>query len=261
VTAVRPDRTIRDEIEPRPPWKALTSDAWYTLLWVSAREHRGIDARRRAVWTSPLIRGGLSRAPALRRLRELDQWKRHEESRGRTPPLAVQARWLGHRTGVRFDIPGLETELDRALLRARVRRADGAREALRELGDRGLALGIVSNVLNETGRAARTILDRLGFLPLVRTVVLSCEQPWAKPRPEPFRLAAQFLRARPQDTAHVGDLAYDVVGARRAGFTPLLFRGLARYNRYLPGQPGTGMIRSTTVVRRWADVVRRVATP
>lgn len=182
-------------------------------------------------------------------------WKRDSEARGRTPPLAEQIGWLARRVGRPLDVQSLSDRLDRQLLAADVRPAPGAGKVLRELSDRGIRLAVVSNVLNETATAARTVLDRAGLLPLFRVVYLSSEHPFSKPRPEPFRVAAEFLGLPPRELVHIGDLTYDLDGARRVGAVPVLFTGYAQWNRYLPGHPDGTARRGVHAVGTWSELL------
>ncbi len=214
-------------MSPAPvPIRAVTTDVWYTLLYLRPRDQRALEAGRTSAWADPLRAAGVparrSRSAAL----ELGRWAARQEAKGRTPTIAEQAAWLGARTGVAVPPAPVETALDALARRAPVRVAPGAKRSLRRLKDRGVRLGIVSNVLHETGAGLRQLLDRAGLLSPFSSVVLSCEHPWSKPRPEPFRLAVRQLGVRPREAAHVGDLRYDVDGARLAGMRPVLFTGL-----------------------------------
>lgn len=245
------------------PPRALTCDAWYTLLYLTPARRRALNRARRRIWTAALARRGFGHNDSARLLARLDDWKARTEARGSTPPLRDQVAWISHQAGGEVPPDRVVGPLNRAVLRAGVRASPGAARALRTLSDGGVPLGIVSNVLNETGAAARSLLDLVGLLPLFSTVVLSCEHPYAKPRPEPFRLAARFLGVSPRELVHVGDLAYDVHGARRAGARAVLFTEYSRWNRYLPGWRDHGVRRSAVRLARWPglpDLWRRLGT-
>lgn len=235
--------------------RALSSDAWYTLIYLAPAPRRELHRIRQRTWLDPLLRAGLGRPEARALLDRLAVWKRVAEGRGRTPPLAEQIDWLADRVGRPLDVQGISDRLDRQLLAAAVRPAPGAAQVLRQLSDRGIRLAVVSNVLNETATAARTVLDRAGLLPLFRVVYLSSEHPWSKPRPEPFRVAAKFLGVPAQALVHIGDLTYDLDGARSAGASPVLFTGYAHWNRYLPGHPDGAARQGVHAVRTWSDLL------
>lgn len=186
-----------------------------------------------------------------------DRWVLDAEARGHTPTVHDQLRTVARWAGVRLEVAGLARELDVALLRASVRIAPGGRSAIRTLQRDGVPLALVSNVLNESGDAARAVLDRLGLLPAFRGVILSCEHPWAKPSPEPFRLACRSLGTPPARTVHLGDLDYDLAGAARAGMAAWWYVGLRRWNGYLRGQVDPATVAPESVVRSWSEVVRR----
>jgi FMN phosphatase YigB (HAD superfamily) len=243
---------------PQTP-RALSVDAWYTLLYIRTPERRRLDAVRHRLWSAPLREAGLSAAAGDRLLAARERWVRYAEAHGRTPAVAEQLRWLERTAARRLRLDDLPEQLDRTLLGARVLLAPGASEALDRLERMGVPLAVVSNVLNESGGAARTVLDRLGLLARFRVVFLSCEHPWAKPSPEPFRLVARYLGLAPAETAHLGDLAYDVRGARSAGFAAWWYAGLRRWNRYLPGQVDPDRLAPGTTVRAWAELPSRLA--
>jgi putative hydrolase of the HAD superfamily len=86
----------------------------------------------------------------------------------------------------------------------------GAREAVRRLQLRGLALCVVSN----WDMGLEEHLARLGLhLP----VVTSAEAGAPKPDPAIFRLALERLGVEPARALHVGDSPEDEQGARAAG--------------------------------------------
>lgn len=243
----------------RPAPRALTIDAWYTLLYVTTPERVRMDARRRRLWSAPLQEAGLSDPQVRRLLASRQQWLQQQEAGGRTPDLPEQMRWLAERAGLPLRTQGLATKLDRVALGAAVRLAPGAMEALELLEREGVPLGLVSNVLNESGEAARTVLDRLGLLRRFRVAVLSCEHPWAKPAPQLFRLACRFLEVPPRRAVHIGDLGYDLRGARAAGLGAWWYTGLRRWNRYLPGQATPADLGPGSTLRSWAEVLERLS--
>lgn len=237
---------------PAPP-SALTCDLWYTLLYFRPRDRDEHARRRRAAWTDRLVRAGLERARADAGYDRLIAWGRSEEAKGRTPPIAEQRGWLAAYAHVPTRaLDGVAEELDRSLLRAHPRRAPGLLPALDRLADRGVALGIVSNILFETGAASRKALEATGLAGRFGAVVLSSEVPWSKPAPEPFERCLAMLSASARRAVHIGDLAYDVVGARRAGLGAILYSGLHRFER--PPPPiDVGRLRPARAAR-WSEV-------
>ena len=97
---------------------------------------------------------------------------------------------------------------------------DEVRPALASLRARGLRLVVVSN---SNGRLHQ-LFERIGLLDAFDYVFDSHHEGVEKPDPRFFEIALERSGARAADTVHVGDLYHvDVVGARAAGITPVLF--------------------------------------
>jgi putative hydrolase of the HAD superfamily len=93
-----------------------------------------------------------------------------------------------------------------------------AASALETLATRGLAIGVVSNVMRTPGGVLRQILDRSGLLASMKVLTFSDECGIRKPDPEIFRLTLRQIGVAPEDAVHVGDdPILDVEGARAAG--------------------------------------------
>jgi HAD superfamily hydrolase (TIGR01509 family) len=211
------------------PLRALTTDLWYTLAWVRPRDHGPLEQGRVGYWCDPLMRAGYSRERAIREVRRLDAWSELREAAGHAPSITAQARWFSHRYHVRVSGEAMGTALDALIDRTPIQVAPGARAALAELAAAGVRRALVSNLMHETGPGARRLLERLGLLEFLEEVVFSDEHPWSKPAPTPFRYALRRLRVPPDRAAHIGDLAYDILGAQRAGMQPILYTGLHRW--------------------------------
>lgn len=81
---------------------------------------------------------------------------------------------------------------------------------------RSYRLGLCSNFSD--GETARAVLGEAGFVPHLRSIVISEEVGIRKPRPEIFEAAAAGLELEPREILHVGDsLAADVAGASAFG--------------------------------------------
>jgi HAD superfamily hydrolase (TIGR01549 family) len=238
--------------------RALTSDLWYTLLYHHPADQRRLEAARVRLWSDPLIRAGLSRPSAKRAVDRMDAWAKELEAQGRAPSVARQVRWLSGVSRVRLATDEIAASLDRQINEARVLIAPGARSTLDALHAAGIRLGLVSNLLHGTAPGARALLRQFGIFDCFSVLVFSDEHPWSKPRPEPFLYALSRVRVRPADAAHVGDLAYDIVGPRRAGIRPILYTGLhpyePRYLRELAYSADPGAERCRT----WRAVAARV---
>jgi FMN phosphatase YigB (HAD superfamily) len=106
----------------------------------------------------------------------------------------------------------------------------GARNQLERLEEEGYRTAVVSNLVGETGRSMRRILERLGLAGSIESWAFSEELPWAKPAPEIYWKALEPLSTVPSDAVHIGDLAADIYGARAAGFRgAVLFEGAREY--------------------------------
>ncbi|HKS98315.1 MAG TPA: HAD-IA family hydrolase [Rugosimonospora sp.] len=97
---------------------------------------------------------------------------------------------------------------------------------LRELRDRGLPVGVVS----DTGFDLRPAMDLLGLSPYLDTVVMSFQYGVCKPATTVFRTACDLLHADPARTLMVGDNPLTDSGAVAAGMYVFL----------LPPPPKTG---------------------
>ncbi len=91
---------------------------------------------------------------------------------------------------------------------------------LESLRSRGIKTGVVSNSWPDPGRVLRADVQRLGFAPLLDTIVFSDDVGLMKPAPEIFLRACTDLGVEPIDTMFVGDgLKTDVQGAANVGMT------------------------------------------
>ena len=89
----------------------------------------------------------------------------------------------------------------------------GVDDGLRRLIQRGWKLGLCTN---KDGRAARALVEELGWGRWIQTVV-SGEESFRKPDPRPLQLAFRKLRAPRGRHLFVGDSEIDLETARRAG--------------------------------------------
>ena len=91
---------------------------------------------------------------------------------------------------------------------------DDVKPALERLRRLEVTLVVVSNANGKL----RYLFDRLGLTQYFDVVLDSFEWGVEKPHPRLFKLALEQADARPETTAHVGDLYHiDVAGARAAG--------------------------------------------
>jgi len=119
----------------------------------------------------------------------------------------------------RFEAAHLQDNLWRVMLPSTPR-------ILRELRDRGLILGVVSNA---DGRIA-AILRQCGIEQFFQVMIDSHLVGVEKPDPRIFHLALARAQARPEQAIFIGDIyGVDVLGAERAGIRPLLLDALGCY--------------------------------
>jgi putative hydrolase of the HAD superfamily len=91
--------------------------------------------------------------------------------------------------------------------------------ALERMQAMGLKLGVISN----WDERLRPLLAELKLTRWFRAVVISHEVGEAKPEPQIFRRATEWLKVNGDRTLHVGDSwSEDVVGARDAGWRAVL---------------------------------------
>jgi len=119
----------------------------------------------------------------------------------------------------RFEAAHIQDNLWRVMLPSTPR-------ILRELRDRGLILGVVSNA---DGRIA-AILRQCGIEQFFQVMIDSHLVGVEKPDPRIFHLALARAQARPEQAIFIGDIyGVDVLGAERAGIRPLLLDALGCY--------------------------------
>jgi putative hydrolase of the HAD superfamily len=94
---------------------------------------------------------------------------------------------------------------------------DGARETLRELKERGLRLGLLSNTMWPSQFHEEELI-RFGLIEFLDVLVFSCEVGLWKPNAPAFRYVIGRLGVSPSEAVFVGDQPpIDVVGAQSAG--------------------------------------------
>lgn len=96
---------------------------------------------------------------------------------------------------------------------------DDVSNTLKMLKDRGLTLGLISNV----GQDMQKTFKELGLQPYLDYYVTSLEVGFDKPRPEIFQAALQKAKVNPEEVIYVGDqYELDIVGARGVGMKAIL---------------------------------------
>jgi putative hydrolase of the HAD superfamily len=101
---------------------------------------------------------------------------------------------------------------------------DDVAPALTNLKERGLILGLISNV----ERDINPMLNELGLSSWLNVVVTSQESGFVKPQPEIFHEALRRAKVKASEAVYVGDqYQVDVIGANQAGMKGVL---LDRYD-------------------------------
>jgi len=101
---------------------------------------------------------------------------------------------------------------------------DGAGELLRQLRDRGLKIGLISNTGRTPGSVLREVLAKREVLGLFDAVVFSNEHGYCKPQRSIFDALSSALQVPAGNTVFVGDNIYcDVHGAQQAGMRGVYF--------------------------------------
>jgi HAD superfamily hydrolase (TIGR01509 family) len=238
------------------PPSALLTDVWYTLVYYQRAERDRVEALRHGFWLRALTRAGLSRTRALATIARIDRESQEGECRGRTPPLEHRIRALGRAEGLRLDVAQLVNRFDSIVEDEPPHVALGARSSLRAVRERGIRVGIVSNVVFESANGARRLLDRLGLRRLTDAIVLSADVGIAKPDPRLFRRCLHELAVTPARAWYIGDMPTDILGASAAGLRPVRFVGLARFGpRFSPDVPDLPHV---PVLRQWSDLLPMV---
>lgn len=150
----------------------------------------------------------------------LDDWlaewgkMREDRDRGKMTTAASIARTL-RALGIEPD-PALVADLarrDAELSRARTRLCDDTVPFLAWLRTSGVAIALVSNCADTT----RSHLEYLGLIPLVDSVVLSCEVGSMKPHPDIYVTALDDLGVAAVDAVFIDDQPTFCVGAEAVG--------------------------------------------
>ncbi len=96
------------------------------------------------------------------------------------------------------------------------------KETLLELSRRGFRLGMITNSYQSAAEKA-SWFRAFGLDCIAETVVSSIDAGVSKPDPGIYLEFARRLGVSPSDTAFVGHEAYELQGARKAGFLPVSF--------------------------------------
>ena len=96
---------------------------------------------------------------------------------------------------------------------------DDVPDALRELRERGVRLGLISN----SHRCLASFQSHFELEGLIAVTVSSSEHGFMKPHPSIFRAALELMQVPATEAVMVGDsFAHDIIGARQAGMRGVL---------------------------------------
>lgn len=98
---------------------------------------------------------------------------------------------------------------------------DGVAELLRDVEQRGMRWGVVTN---KPARFTLPLLERLGLQQRAACVVCGDDGSRPKPHPDTLLLAAERLGVAPAEAVYVGDAERDIAAGRAAGMTTVVAR-------------------------------------
>jgi HAD superfamily hydrolase (TIGR01549 family) len=228
--------------------KAVFFDFYNTLAthhppreeaWVDACREMSIEIEARALFNS---------LPAA------DMYWRNEDSHSPIDkrPLEEKINVYAEYATMILQGAGIEISRDTALqLLTKIRQHkwefkayDDTLPTLKELKNRGLILGLVSNVVQDM----ESTYTELGLQPYLDIKVTSSEVGYDKPRPEIFMAALEKAQVKPEESIYVGDQYHlDIVGARGVGIKAVLIDR----NDYSPDITDCPRIRSLTEITQY----------
>ena len=157
--------------------------------------------------------------------------RRSLSSRSTEEKMALYAR----HQGILLEAAGIPADEKLAMkLLAKMQQAklelvlfDDVAPTLTELKDRGLTLGLISNVEQDM----TATLEKLGLTSWLDIIVTSLDTGSGKPNPVIFLEALQRAGAQPPEALYVGDqYQVDVIGANRAGMKGILLDRTDHYH-------------------------------
>lgn len=97
---------------------------------------------------------------------------------------------------------------------------------LKRLSCNGYQLGLITN----WDLSARRVIEELGIMPYLHTVIVSSEEGYEKPDKKIFTLALEHSKLEPSQLLYIGDnYRDDIQGAKRVGIEGIL---IDRYSKY-----------------------------
>jgi putative hydrolase of the HAD superfamily len=115
-------------------------------------------------------------------------------------------------------INAIERPYAEAVLQVEPYLVDGAADALKEIGDSGAKLALISNTGRTPGKAMRQVMQRLGILSFFEVTTFSNETGFLKPDGRIFETTLSKLGIAPGNAVHIGDHPLlDVQGSKQFG--------------------------------------------
>jgi len=234
--------------------RAVTFDLWLTLIWDSKELEEYRKLRRILNFHRFVNRVG-SKGRSYKRIDfnsvrlAMEQLgvkveKIYEEGRDVSPE--DRGRMIFELLGIKFPISeSREVELqagrilsDAGYFRRYPHFNPEAKPVLRELKERGLKIGLISNAARSSRTYSR-MLNSYGVRKYFDSLTISCEVGYLKPAREIFQCSMKELAVHPHEVIHVGDLfKADGVGAVSYGMHAAHYTGLwHKYAQYMnPGE-------------------------
>jgi putative hydrolase of the HAD superfamily len=212
------------------PLKAIAFDLWETLITDTPEMSRAQTRLRLDRMERILIESGYPQTAERIEHAHQQMWHRCHElywSADRDIDCRVQIEHFLEELDLDpagMPLDALEDAYARAAVAIPPRLVDGADEVLRELDQRGFALGLISNTGRTPGYALREILQLAGVASLFDAMVFSNEHGACKPQPSIFETLREGLGVDFGEMMFVGDNLYvDVHGAQRCGMRAVHF--------------------------------------
>ena len=210
--------------------KAIAFDLWETLITDTPETARAQERLRLERMERILRENGYG--ATAERIEEAYRalWRRCHElywSADRDVPCRTHIEHLLEELQLPIDempVEALEDAYARAAVHVLPSLVDGSRQVVRELKDRGFAIGLISNTGRTPGYALREILEAVGLAPHFDAMVFSNEHGACKPQHSIFETLRAALGVSFDEMVFVGDNLYvDVFGAQRCGMSAVHF--------------------------------------
>jgi putative hydrolase of the HAD superfamily len=138
-------------------------------------------------------------------------------------PFRAFVQLFSDRTGITFEMPYAELEMEIWKAMHVFSPEPGIREVLAELTARNIPMGVVSNAAFST-EMLQWEMAKHDLLKPFQFVISSADCIYRKPHPEIFKSAAIRLGFAPKDIWFVGDVFdWDIVGSHAAGMQPVWY--------------------------------------